>query len=149
MTTVQITLGRGTMRNLFPVAVLVTATLALVLFLGGRGPDSSWAQLWSALQEGQELEETREALCRFQEELQQAKDAVLDGSLTLPEAADQVAEAARQDYPNFLSGLQLTYPDLPPRERVMRCLLAHIEAEEQTGGGLPSQGRRPEGPRWE
>jgi hypothetical protein len=126
------------MRIMLPMTALVAA-LALALSLGKSGSDNAWARWWSSHERGHELEQAREAVGRFQEELRRVKAAVLAGSLALPDAADRVAEAARQDHPTFLTGLAFFHPDLPERERVVHCLLGHFEMEQQLGMLTPEQ----------
>src|SRR5438128_186322 len=127
---------RTRMKLTIPAVALLGVGLILVCILDWGGdssppepspPDYSRAEMRAIASRAEALEQERLAVRRFREELRRAKDAVLAGSLSLAEAADRVAEAARHDNPGFLSRLQSARPDLSERARVIHCLLTHIQ----------------------
>jgi hypothetical protein len=136
------------MRIAIPVAVLLAGGLVLGLFLDrladeghprSSAPAYSWDEIEATRQKSQELDEVREGLHHFQKELTRLKGAVLEGSLSLPDAADQVIEVARQHNPSYLKALGSVRPEPTERERVIRCLLCHFETAERVGMLTPAQ----------
>jgi hypothetical protein len=131
-------------------ATFLTAGLLLALFSRGdpeseTAPPPPGCSLWevcSIQQEGERLEEVRQAVLRFHQELRRLKTALLDGATSLPEAADGVIEAARRDNPSFSKWAALRFPDLPPREQVICLLLDHLTIAEKTGDLSRQQSER-------
>jgi hypothetical protein len=126
--------------------VVVAASLALILWLGEADPASSHSgpgslapEILAAHRRGQELEEARQGVRRFQEEMGRMKAALLEGSLCLDEAAACLVEATRRDNPGFLRTLEFATPELPPQEQMIRCLLRHFDVEEALGQLTPAQ----------
>ncbi len=124
------------------VARLTLTTLATCLLLGGvfvarpafladlNMDVGALPQLWEWLDRERQREEELEGLQAAIEERSRAKDEVLDklieGRLTLFQAADRFRRFSR-DFPPFWTALECKHPSLPEEERLYRYIIEYAE----------------------
>src|SRR5262249_21148770 len=110
------TFWRRTMRFAAFMGVFVLGLAAYGVWGYNPGPGAvSGGTLWSRLranaEEKQRLEAVHQGMNRFWELHRQTKAAVLDGSLSLADAADRLTKSAREDDPCVLTGSAVRFPE--------------------------------------
>jgi hypothetical protein len=103
---------------------------------GTRIADLSWAEIRAIEEEAERIQEWGRGVLRFHNSLEEVKDQLRTGQLSLADAADLLHEAALRDNPGFLRSLDSGFADSPRREQFALILLGHLRHELQ-GGAAP------------
>jgi len=101
-----------------------------------RLPDYTWEEMRAIDEEAARVEERARGVFRCHSFLEEIKDQLRAGKLSLADAADALHEAARRDNSGFLRSLDWGFPDSAFREKFALVLLGHLR-EELRGGAVP------------
>jgi len=125
------------------LAVSVGVSLALLESTGsGTPPAYSWSEGRNVARDTRELDEAVLGVRRYQAELRRTTAALLDGSLSLPEAGERLAGAAAAHNPSLLKALEHIYPGRTAPEQMILSLLRRLTIESERGLLTPEQAER-------
>src|SRR5262249_48786742 len=105
---------------------------------GTRIADLSWAEIRAIEEEAEQIKERARGVLRFHNSLEEVKDQLRAGQLSLADASDVLHEAAQRDNPGFLRSLDSGFPDSSRREQFALVLVGHLRHELQ-GGAAPAR----------
>jgi hypothetical protein len=131
------------MRTLLFVLLFALAGLSLLfasMFEPDEGfswnshlPDYGLGDLFSIWAQGQQIDNQANLTGAFHQTLEQTKQDLLAGKLSLAEGAERVLARAEQCSALYLSGLRDNYPGKSDQERVARSLFQHLTMEFENG----------------